>query len=87
VNRVQEFVVGGYFPGPHGFDSLIVLVRTNGLFANALWNQILVKSSHFTHRFSRSDEVAVAPHHEETFAFFPVMAGEGWLILLISLQT
>jgi hypothetical protein len=24
VNRVQEFVVGGYFPGPHGFDSLIV---------------------------------------------------------------
>jgi len=24
VNRGQEFVVGGYFPGPHGFDSLIV---------------------------------------------------------------
>jgi ATP-dependent DNA ligase len=20
----QEFVVGGYFPGPHGFDSIIV---------------------------------------------------------------
>jgi DNA ligase D-like protein (predicted ligase) len=24
VNRGQEFVVGGYIPGPHGFDSLIV---------------------------------------------------------------
>jgi DNA ligase D-like protein (predicted ligase) len=24
VNRGQEFVVGGYFPGPHGFDSLII---------------------------------------------------------------
>jgi len=24
VNRGQEFVIGGYFPGPHGFDSLIV---------------------------------------------------------------
>ncbi len=23
VNRGQEFVIGGYFPGPHGFDSLI----------------------------------------------------------------
>jgi DNA ligase D-like protein (predicted ligase) len=24
VNRGQEFVIGGYFPGPNGFDSLIV---------------------------------------------------------------
>src|SRR6266850_5118050 len=24
VNRGQEFVIGGYFPGPHGFDSMIV---------------------------------------------------------------
>ena len=24
VNRGQEFVVGGYIPGPHGFDSLIL---------------------------------------------------------------
>src|SRR5256886_6904630 len=24
VNRGQEFVIGGYFPGPHGFDTLIV---------------------------------------------------------------
>jgi len=24
LNRGQEFVIGGYFPGPHGFDSLIV---------------------------------------------------------------
>ena len=24
INRGQEFVIGGYFPGPHGFDSLIV---------------------------------------------------------------
>jgi ATP-dependent DNA ligase len=24
INRGQEFVIGGYIPGPHGFDSLIV---------------------------------------------------------------
>jgi ATP-dependent DNA ligase len=24
VNRGQEFVIGGYMPGPHGIDSLIV---------------------------------------------------------------
>jgi DNA ligase D-like protein (predicted ligase) len=24
VNRGQEFVIGGYIPGPHGFDSIIV---------------------------------------------------------------
>src|SRR5215470_6754488 len=24
VNRGQEFVIGGYLPGPHGFDSLII---------------------------------------------------------------
>src|SRR5437660_9374349 len=24
VNRGQELVIGGYIPGPHGFDSLIV---------------------------------------------------------------
>jgi ATP-dependent DNA ligase len=24
VNRSQEFVIGGYIPGPHGFDSIIV---------------------------------------------------------------
>ena len=24
MNRGQEFVIGGYFPGPHGIDSLIV---------------------------------------------------------------
>lgn len=24
INQGQEFVIGGYFPGPHGFDSIIV---------------------------------------------------------------
>ena len=24
MNRGQELVIGGYIPGPHGFDSLIV---------------------------------------------------------------
>src|SRR5438309_1393043 len=24
VNRGQEFVIGGYFPGPHGLDSIVV---------------------------------------------------------------
>ncbi len=28
VNRGQEFVIGGYFPGPHGQPSAIYYVRT-----------------------------------------------------------
>jgi len=29
LNRGQEFVIGGYIPGPHGFDSLIVRYYQN----------------------------------------------------------
>ena len=29
MNREQEFVIGGYIPGAHGFDALLVGVYEN----------------------------------------------------------
>jgi DNA ligase D-like protein (predicted ligase) len=56
VNRSQEFVIGGYFPGPHGFDSLIVgyyeggklmyVARTRNGFVPASRRQVLSKLKH-----------------------------------------
>jgi len=56
VNRGQEFVVGGYFPGPHGFDSLIVgyydgdklmyVARTRNGFVPASRRQVVSKLKH-----------------------------------------
>jgi ATP-dependent DNA ligase len=56
VNRGQEFVIGGYFPGPHGFDSLIVgyykgkdlmyVARTRNGFVPASRRQVFSKSKH-----------------------------------------
>src|SRR5882762_3668985 len=56
VNRGQEFVVGGYFPGPHGFDSLIVgyydggklmyVARTRNGFVPASRRQVFSKLKH-----------------------------------------
>jgi len=56
VNRGQEFVVGGYFPGPHGIDSLIVgyydgdrlmyVARTRNGFVPASRRQVLSKLKH-----------------------------------------
>src|SRR5258708_2763445 len=56
VNRGQEFVIGGYFPGPHGFDSLIVgyyegdklmyVARTRNGFVPASRRQVFSKLSH-----------------------------------------
>src|ERR1700730_6990771 len=56
VNRGQEFVIGGYFPGPHGFDSLIVgyyegdklmyVARTRNGFVPASGRQVFSKSKH-----------------------------------------
>lgn len=53
VNRGQEFVVGGYLPGPHGFDSLIVgfykgkdlvyVARVRNGFVPALRRQVFAK--------------------------------------------
>lgn len=53
VNRGQEFVVGGYLPGPHGFDSLIVgyyrgknlvyVARVRNGFVPALRRQVFTK--------------------------------------------
>lgn len=56
VNRGQEFVVGGYFPGPHGLDSLIVgyydgdklryVARTRNGFVPASRRQVFSKLKH-----------------------------------------
>jgi len=53
VNRGQEFVIGGYIPGPHGFDSLIVgyyqnkdlmyIARVRNGFVPALRRQVFEK--------------------------------------------
>jgi DNA ligase D-like protein (predicted ligase) len=53
INRGQEFIIGGYFPGPHGFDSLIVgyydgdklmyVARTRNGFVRASRRQVLSK--------------------------------------------
>src|SRR6266568_2544043 len=56
VNRGQEFVIGGYFPGPHGFDSLILgyydgdklmyVARTRNGFVPASRRQVFSKLKH-----------------------------------------
>jgi ATP-dependent DNA ligase len=56
VDRGQEFVIGGYFPGPHGFDSLIVgyfegeklmyVARTRNGFVPASRRQVFSKLKH-----------------------------------------
>ena len=56
VNRGQELVIGGYFPGPHGFDSLIVgyydggksmyVARTRNGFVPASRRQVFSKLKH-----------------------------------------
>jgi DNA ligase D-like protein (predicted ligase) len=56
VNLGQEFVIGGYFPGPHGIDSLIVgyydgdrlmyVARTRNGFVPASRRQVLSKLKH-----------------------------------------
>jgi DNA ligase D-like protein (predicted ligase) len=56
ANRGQEFVIGGYFPGPHGFDSLIVgyydgdelmyVARTRNGFVPASRRQVFSKLKH-----------------------------------------
>lgn len=56
VNRAQEFVIGGYFPGSHGFDSLVVgyydgdnlmyVARTRNGFVPASRRQVFSKLKH-----------------------------------------
>jgi DNA ligase D-like protein (predicted ligase) len=56
VNLGQEFVIGGYFPGPHGFDSLIVgyydggklmyVARTRNGFVPASRRQVFSRLRH-----------------------------------------
>jgi DNA ligase D-like protein (predicted ligase) len=61
VNRGQEFVIGGYFPGPHGIDSLIVgyydgdqlmyVARTRNGFVPASRRQVFSKLKHLVTSF------------------------------------
>ena len=56
INQGQEFVIGGYFPGPHGFDSIIVgyyeskdlmyVARTRNGFVPASRRQVFSKLQH-----------------------------------------
>jgi DNA ligase D-like protein (predicted ligase) len=56
INQGQEFVVGGYFPGPHGLDSIIVgyykgkdlmyVARTRNGFVPASRRQVFGKLKH-----------------------------------------
>ena len=56
INRGQEFVIGGFFPGPHGFDSIIVgdykgkdlmyVARTRNGFVPASRRQVFSKLKH-----------------------------------------
>jgi bifunctional non-homologous end joining protein LigD len=56
INRGQEFVIGGYFPGPHGFDSIIAgyyegkdlkyVARTRNGFVAASRRQVFSKLKH-----------------------------------------
>jgi len=56
VNRGQELVIGGYFPGPHGFDSLILgyyqgdnlmyVARTRNGFVPASRRQVFSRLKH-----------------------------------------
>ena len=56
MNLGQELVIGGYFPGPHGFDSLIVgyydgdklmyVARTRNGFVPASRRQVFSKLKH-----------------------------------------
>jgi DNA ligase D-like protein (predicted ligase) len=58
VNRGQEFVIGGYIPGPHGFDSIIVgyyrgkdlvyVARVRNGFVPASRRQVFEKIRHLT---------------------------------------
>jgi DNA ligase D-like protein (predicted ligase) len=58
VNRGQEFVIGGYIPGPHGFDSLIVgyyrgkdlvyVARVRNGFVPSSRRQVFQKIRHLT---------------------------------------
>jgi DNA ligase D-like protein (predicted ligase) len=56
INQGQEFVIGGYFPGPHGFDSIIVgyykgkdlmyVARSRNGFVPASRRQVFSKLKH-----------------------------------------
>src|ERR1700686_5465217 len=60
VNRGQEFVIGGYIPGPHGFDSVIVgyyqnkelmyVARVRNGFVPASRRQVFEKIRHLVSR-------------------------------------
>jgi hypothetical protein len=57
-------------------SGVYVLIRTNGRFGEELWNDPPWRFSRLANRIVREETLAVAPEHDEQFAYFPVMAGE-----------
>ena len=62
---------------PHIRDGVYVLVRTNGGLAREIWQGILShEMPEIFSRLWRRDTISVRPKADETFAYFPVMAGD-----------
>jgi hypothetical protein len=62
---------------PHIRDGVYVLIRANGGLAGSIWGNILNQASpQAFSRMWRTDTIAVAPKHDERFAYFPIMAGD-----------
>ena len=56
-------------------DGVYVLVRTNGVFGDRIWQDPPAMDSKFSARMNRDEHVGTAPN-DARFAHFPLMAGE-----------
>ncbi len=68
-------------------DGVYVLIRTNGRAAVNVWEDITpIELPDLFARMNREETIAIYPHHNERFAYFPVMAGEnlGRIAVLLS---
>jgi hypothetical protein len=62
---------------PHIRDGVYILIRANGVLARNIWDDILEQElPEAFARMWRTDTIAVAPKHDERFAYFPVVAGD-----------
>jgi len=57
-------------------EGVYVLIRTNGEFADRLWNETIPQHPRFSARVARDGNVGTAPNYDRRFAYFPIMAGE-----------
>ncbi len=62
---------------PRMRDGVYVWIRSNEPTGDAIWGEILPVELPWTfNRMWRDEVVAIAPHYDEEFAYFPVMAGD-----------